>query len=190
MAKYIDADKLKAEIERLEVLYDEALKNPSFSNDEAYLIAKGKHRQREDILRLIDSLQQEQPEDIVVVAKAFLDALSKTPYNNKPITDAQIIVKQLLLFFESPKEYNPDAILEQPEVDLENKFGWHNVSEETPKFGDYVIVACKNKNKEDGIWLYDFICCWEGKWEPRENWETPLKWISVDELGLNSRKED
>ena len=78
---------------------------------------------------------------------------------------------------------------EQPEVDLENKFGWHNVSEETPKFGDYVIVACKNKNKEDGIWLYDFICCWEGKWEPRENWETPLKWISVDELGLNARKE-
>ena len=37
-------------------------------------------------------------------AKVFLDALSKTPYNNKPITDAQIIVKQLLLFFENPKE--------------------------------------------------------------------------------------
>ena len=70
---------------------------------------------------IIDSLQQEQPEDVVVVAKTFLNALSKTPYNNKPITDAQIIVKQLLLFFENPKEYNPDAILEQPEVDLENE---------------------------------------------------------------------
>lgn len=118
--KYIDAEKLKAEIERLEVLYDEALKNPSFASYESSLIAKGKHRQREDLLSFIDSLQQEQPEDIVVIAKTFLDALSKTPYNNKPITDAQIIVRQLLLFFENPKEYNPDAILEQTEADLEN----------------------------------------------------------------------
>lgn len=78
---------------------------------------------------------------------------------------------------------------EQPKVDLENKFGWHNISEEIPEFGDTVIVACKNKNKEDGIWLYDLIHCWEGKWEPRENWEAPLKWISVDKLGLNARKE-
>ena len=72
------------------------------------------------LLDIVESLQQEQPEvDVVSAAKVFLDALSKTPYNNKPITDAQIIVRQLLLFFENPKEYNPDAILEQPEVDLE-----------------------------------------------------------------------
>lgn len=63
--------------------------------------------------------EQEQPDDVVVIAKTFLDTLSKTPYNNKPITDAQIIVRQLLLFFENPKEYNPDAILEQPEIELE-----------------------------------------------------------------------
>lgn len=60
--KYIDAEKLKAEIERLEVLYDEALKNPSFASYESSLIAKGKHRQREDLLCFIDSLQQEHPE--------------------------------------------------------------------------------------------------------------------------------
>ena len=70
---------------------------------------------------MAEKAKQEQPEDIVVIAKTFLDALSKTPYNNIPITDAQIIVKQLLLFFENPKEYNPDAILEQPEVDLEKE---------------------------------------------------------------------
>lgn len=57
--KYIDAEKLKAEIERLEVLYDEALNNPSFASYESSLIAKGKHRQREDLLSFIDSLQQE-----------------------------------------------------------------------------------------------------------------------------------
>ena len=70
----------------------------------------------DEVLAIIDSLQQEQSEDIVVIAKTFLDALSKTPYNNKPITDAQTIVKQLLLFFDNPKEYNPDAILEQSEI--------------------------------------------------------------------------
>lgn len=64
----------------------------------------------------------EQPEmDVVSAAKVFLDALSKTPYNNKPITDAQIIVKQLLLFFETPSNYNPDAIVEQPKADY-NEF--------------------------------------------------------------------
>ena len=90
----------------------------------------------DEVLAIIDSLQQEQSEDIVVIAKTFLDALSKTPYNNKPITDAQTIVKQLLLFFENPKEYNPDAILEQPEVDLEKEIhdywlatGWCHVME-------------------------------------------------------------
>lgn len=69
----------------------------------------------------------------------------------------------------------PSLQQEQPKGDLENKFGWHNIPEESPEFGDTVIVACKNKNKEDGIWLYDLIQCWEGKWKPRENWETPLK---------------
>ena len=66
---------------------------------------------------------------------------------------------------------------------------WHNVSEETPtKYGEEVIVACRNKNKEDGIWLYDLLQCWEGKWEPRVNWETPVKWAYVKDLD-NARKE-
>lgn len=75
---------------------------------------------KNDVKDLITSLQPEL--DVVSTAKVFLDALSKTPYNNKPITDAQIIVKQLLLFLETPSKYNPDAIVEQPEVDLEKEF--------------------------------------------------------------------
>lgn len=111
---YIDTEKLKE-------LIDEKLKEfreKGYKEDATYYyFADGL-----DVAeQLIDSLQKEQSDDVVVVAKAFLDALSKTPYNNKPITDAQIIVKQLLLFFENPKEYNPDAILEQPELDLEKE---------------------------------------------------------------------
>lgn len=116
MAKYIDADKLRAEIEIIrhslehrDVRFDQIKQIQTDTMSEFCKMMK----------ETIDSLQQEQPEDIVVIAKIFLDALSKTPYNNMPITDAQIIVRQLLLFFENPKEYNPDAILEQPEVDLE-----------------------------------------------------------------------
>lgn len=113
--RYIDAEKLKELIdEKLKELYDKNAK-----------VGKGKYDidiyTYLSVLSLIDSLQKEQSDDVVVVAKAFLDALSKTPYNNKPITDAQIIVKQLLLFFENPKEYNPDAIFEQSEVDLEKE---------------------------------------------------------------------
>lgn len=108
MEKYIDADKLKEKIWQLSKV-NKGLKPNRFTQG----IAAGYG----DVLSAIGSLEQEQ--EVVVTAKIFLDALSKTPYNNTPITDAQIIVKQLLLFFENPKEYNPDAILEQPEVELE-----------------------------------------------------------------------
>lgn len=113
--KYIDAEKLKELIdEKWEEFTDKNAKVGGGKYDiEIYTYLS--------VWKLIDSLQKEQSDDVVVAAKAFLDALSKTPYNNKPITDAQIIVKQLLLFFENPKEYNPDAILEQPEVDLKKE---------------------------------------------------------------------
>lgn len=131
--KYIDADKLKAEIERMRKINRNAFEADHIKSD----VFHGRAQAINHLSEFIVSLQQE-----------------------------------------------------QPDVNLENKLEWHNVSEETPEFGDTIIVACKNKNKEDGIWLYDLIHCWEGKWEPRENWETPLKWISVDELGLNARKEE
>ena len=63
---------------------------------------------------------------------------------------------------------------------LQEQSVWHDVEKETPtSFGEGVIVLCKNKNKEDGIWLTDFIPCWEGEWKPRDNWETPVKWAYV-----------
>ena len=105
--KYIDEDKLIAEIERWRDKEKEDYSESTYSMGRCDALAEFRNH--------IVSLLEEQPEDIVVIAKTFLDALSKTPYNNKPITDAQIIAKQLLLFFENPKEYNPDAILEQPE---------------------------------------------------------------------------
>lgn len=60
---------------------------------------------------------------------------------------------------------------------------WKDVSKEIPtKFGEAVIVLCKNKNKPDGIWLSDLIYCWEGKWEPRINYEDPVKWAYLADI--------
>jgi len=46
-------------------------------------------------------------------ARIFLDALSDTPYNNKPVTDAQVITRELLKFLSDAHSYNPNAINEQ-----------------------------------------------------------------------------
>ena len=43
----------------------------------------------------------------------FLDTLSNSPYNNKPITDAQVVTKELLKFLTDSYTYNPNAINEQ-----------------------------------------------------------------------------
>ena len=79
------------------------------------------HTPQEAAERLYEYLQLEQPEELVLMAESFLEVLSKTPYNNKPITDVQAIVKQLLVFLNNPKLYNPDTIsqLGQQEEDLE-----------------------------------------------------------------------
>ena len=51
-----------------------------------------------------------------------------------------------------------------------------------PDAGMEVITVCRNKNKEDGIWLYD-LCYWTGKeFEGRTNWEDVVKWIPSDDL--------
>ncbi len=51
-----------------------------------------------------------------------------------------------------------------------------------PNVGMEVVTACRNKNKEDGIWLYD-LCYWNGhKFEGRTNWEDVVKWIPSDDL--------
>lgn len=77
-----------------------------------------------------------------------------------------------------------DAIISQIKSSrVKNKKIWHEVSKEVPtNCGADIFVACRNKNKEDGIWLYDLIHCWEGKWEPRVNWEDPVMWAYVDDL--------
>lgn len=54
-------------------------------------------------------------------ASIFLDALSNSPYNNKPITDAQVVTKELLKFLTDSYTYNPNAINEQKPTEWSDK---------------------------------------------------------------------
>ena len=115
MNKYIDAEKLKTIIEERKAQQDQWI------NRYHDPINQGISQELTEILSIIISLQQEQPEELVLMAESFLEVLSKTPYNNKPITDAQAIVKQLLVFLNNPKLYNPDTLSQQehPEAGLD-----------------------------------------------------------------------
>jgi len=51
-----------------------------------------------------------------------------------------------------------------------------------PNYGVKVLTACRNKNMENGIWLYE-ICYWTGsEFEGRTHWEDVVKWIVLNDL--------
>ena len=66
-------------------------------------------------------------------AGLFLKALSDTPYNNKPITDAQVITKQLLNFLQNSASYNPDALNDSEPSFCHHEVDFSNCSEEYKK---------------------------------------------------------
>ena len=59
---------------------------------------------------------------------------------------------------------------------------WISTKIKFPKSGEQVLTACKNKNIEDGIWLYNLCYYFSGTgWENRINWEDVLYWAYIDE---------
>lgn len=213
--KYIDADKLIAEIERLMgLLPKEQGVSINLDWERNTLVA---------LHQFIISLQQEQssfPSNLDEAAKEALPCpMGSLTSEEMPTPEPGYSFYQMVKMFKAGAEWMASRV--QSEGDLEKEIMqyqredmdrdttvkdvarhfyelgrntrkpiWHNVAEETPtKYGEEVIVAFRNKNKEDGIWLYDLIQCWEGKWEPRVNWETPVKWAYVKDLD-NAKKEE
>ena len=70
----------------------------------------------EDAQKIFENQGKQKPPkySLEQAACIFLDALSLSPYNNKPITDAQIITKELLNFLLDASSYNPDALNKEP----------------------------------------------------------------------------
>lgn len=88
--------------------------------------------------------EQEQPTKYTLeqAARIFLDALSDTPYNNKPVTDAQVITRELLKFLSDARSYNPDALNEQNPA-------W---SEEDEDMEDNIFKAIQHLLKQNDSW--------------------------------------
>lgn len=58
---------------------------------------------------------------------------------------------------------------------------WINVKKRLPNEQCYVLIAVRNKNKEDGIWLYE-VAFWCGdEFERSQTWEDILYWKYIEE---------
>jgi hypothetical protein len=58
---------------------------------------------------------------------------------------------------------------------------WINVKKRLPTEQCDVLIAVRNKNKEDGIWLYE-VSFWCGdEFERSQTWEDILYWKYIEE---------
>lgn len=73
-------------------------------------------------------------------------------------------------------------------ADNNPKSPWIKFTEKYPPQQEPIIIAVKNKNKEDGIWLYDLCVFFGGdytdnkNWENKINWEIPIYWMPIPNL--------
>ena len=115
----------------------------------------------------------EQKPTLEDAAKAFLEALSETPYNNTPIVEAQIITKQLLIFLSDPKSYNPDAINEQKPAE------WSE--EDEKKFSDILAILRGGENcYYNNPILIDWLKSLKGRVQPQPKQE----WSEEDKQAI------
>ena len=90
------------------------------------------------------------------------------------------------------KEVSAEYILSMKYIDEELSVPylspWISVNEKLPLQQEPIIIAMKNKNKEDGIWLYDLCKFFGGdytdnnNWEEKVNWEKPIYWTPIPNL--------
>lgn len=73
-------------------------------------------------------------------------------------------------------------------ADSHPKSPWIKFTEKYPPQQEPIIISAKNKNKEDGIWLYDLCMFFGGdytdnkNWENKINWEIPIYWMPIPNL--------
>lgn len=98
-------------------------------------------------------------------------------YNNLPKYSYERIYNSEIASFEEGVKWAKNNCLDE----------WISFNEQIPPVFSQCIIAMKNKNKEDDIWLYD-ICEYYGgnitdnnNWVDKINWETPLYWKLLKE---------
>ncbi len=73
----------------------------------------------EKALDIAFSAKEHPSEDLENATKDYLKVLALTPYNNTPITNTQVVCKELLVFLKEPCNYNPNKISAEPSEDLD-----------------------------------------------------------------------
>lgn len=66
---------------------------------------------------------------------------------------------------------------------LKDRYRWRKVSEELPPVNELVVVRVRNKNKPDGIYLYDVCYIDDGtnSWGDRlHTWEDIIEWKYIN----------
>lgn len=104
-------------------------------------------------------------------AKAFLEALSNSPYNNKPFTDARVVTNELLRFLSNSYKYNPNAINEL-------KPAW---SEEDEKMFNSAIWHINNSTHNGLSGNGSTVCDWLKSIKDRAQPHLKPEWNKSDE---------
>ena len=173
--KLIDKDAVEAELKRRVEAIKKAFAEPGILSGVDRTYANAQYDAFKSLLTFLDTLEVKEV-DLEKEIEAHIDECLDVKF---PTTNIELIKKDV--------EYTARKFFELG-LSAQTSTVWHYLSEEIPtKFGNTIIVASKNKNKEDGIWLYDLIQSWEGEWSPRVNWENPVKWAYMDDL-IKQRK--
>ena len=113
-------------------------------------------------------------EEIKCASKDYINyLLDKQEYHNENYTEYDI--QQAFEKGAQWADNNPKSL-------------WISVNEKLPSQQEPIIIAMKNKNKEDGIWLYDLCKFFGGdytdnnNWEEKVNWEKPIYWTPIPNL--------
>lgn len=131
---------------------------------------------KEEYFHWLEKQGEKKPDEYSLeqAAEIFLNSLKKTPYNNKPVTDAQVITKELLKFLSDTNSYNPDALIEQTDAE------WSEEDEDTL---DIAIRIIQNGGDNcSGILDSNKVLNWleslKEKVQPKQEWSEKDEKIS------------
>lgn len=107
----------------------------------------------------------------------WLRSKSPFPNNEEMMNSVKALMNNILYWFKD--EFDNYFLGSQNTEDTTPK--WVDVKQ-LPDYGITILTVSRNKNMEDGIYLYD-ICHWTGKeFEHRTLWEDVIGWIPLYDL--------
>lgn len=102
------------------------------------------------VTKISDQEESESEDRLRKASKEYLKVLSETPYNNTPVTNAQIIIKELIGYLDNPSKYDPNHVTDISEDLLDEiQYRWEDDPHtKWPKcpYNDFKNIACHFAN--------------------------------------------